>query len=327
MKNPGITTVAVVGTGVIGRSWIQVFARAGCRVRAFDQNPEQLARAMAWFKADLKALRSRGEIKKREAKARWDLVEAADSLEEAVAGAGYVQESGPENLEAKRALYAEIDRHAAPRAIIGSSTSTLDMTLVAAGLTGAARCIVAHPVNPPHVVPAVEILGGTETDRKAVKRTIKFMTALGQTPILMYRFAPGFVLNRLQSALVREAVDLVRSGVCDVQAVDDSVREGLGLRWALMGPFGVANTNADHGAAEYFTRYGDSYQALWDDLKTDVRFDDDLVRRIGKQTDRMIPTSHQAQRAWRDRMVGRIRRLKAEDPLPLKARRLKAGKR
>ncbi len=328
MKKPDIASVAVVGTGVIGRSWIQVFARAGCRVRAFDQNPEQLARAMAWFKADLKDLRSRGEIKKREAKARWDLVEAVDSLEDAVAGAGYVQESGPENLAAKRALYAEIDRCAAPRTIIGSSTSTIDMTEVAAGLPGAARCIVAHPVNPPHVVPAVEILGGTETDRKVVKRTIKFMMGLGQTPIVMYRFAPGFVMNRLQSALVREAVDLVKSGVCDVQSVDDAIREGLGLRWALLGPFGVANTNADHGAAEYFARFGESYHALWDDLKTDIRFDDDLLRRIGKQTDRMLPSTHQTQRAWRDRMVGRIRRLKAEDPLPLKPRRrTKTGKR
>ena len=203
-------------------------------------------------------------------------------------------------------------------AIIGSSTSAIDMTEIAAGVPGAHRCIVAHPINPPHVVPAVEILGGAATDPKVVKRTIKFMADLGQSPILMYRFTTGFVANRLQSALIREAIDLVRSGVCDVQAVDDAVRDGIGLRWALLGPYGVANTNADHGAAEYFTRFRDSYHALWGDLKTDVRLDDDLVARLGKQTDKMITSSHQAQRAWRDRMVGKIRRLKAEDPLPNK---------
>lgn len=318
MKKPNISSVAVIGAGVIGRSWIQVFARAGCSVVVFDPNPDQVVRAMAWFKADLKALRMRGEIRKKDAKARWERVRAAASLAEAVAGAGYVQESGPENLAAKNALYLEIDRCAGSKTIIGSSTSALDMTEIAAGVPGAHRCIVAHPVNPPHVVPAVEILGGAATDAKVVKRTIKFMTELGQTPVLMYRFAIGFVLNRLQAALVREAIDLVRSGTCDVEAVDSAMRDGIGLRWALMGPYGVANTNADHGVAEYFTRFGDSYQDVWADLRTDVRFDKDLVARLGKQTDKMITSSHQAQRAWRDRMVGKIRRLKAEDPLPRK---------
>ena len=328
MKKPSIATIAVVGTGVIGRSWIQVFARAGCSVRVFDPDPDQMDRAMAWFKADLRNLRAQGDLKKKEARARWDRVRVAESLEDAVAGAGYVQESGPENLAAKRALYHEIDQVAGPKAIIGSSTSAIDMTEIAAGVPGAHRCIVAHPVNPPHVVPVVEILGGAATDPKVVRRTIKFMAELGQTPLLMYRFAIGFVLNRLQAALVREAIDLVRSGTCDVESVDTAIRDGLGLRWAVMGPYGVANTNADHGVAEYFTRFGGSYQAVWADLNTDIRFDEDLVARIGKQTDKMVTASHQAQRAWRDRMVGKIRRLKAEDPLPQKPRaRKKAGKR
>lgn len=327
MKKTAITTVAVVGTGVIGRSWIQVFARAGCRVRAFDRDPDQLARAMAWLKADLKAQRSRGVLKKKEARAQWERVEAVESLVEAVDGAGWIQESGPEHVPSKQALYAELDAAAAPKAIIGSSTSTIDMTVIAEGLRGARRCIVAHPVNPPHIVPAVEILGGRKTDPRVVRRAIKFMVALGQVPILMHRYAKGFVFNRLQSALVREAVDLVRSGVADVEAVDASIRDGIGLRWALLGPYGVANGNADQGVREYFTRFRDSYHELWDDLRTDVRFDDDLVARIGRQTDRMLPGSLDAQRAWRDRMVTGIRDLKAADPLPQKRRsRLKRGR-
>ncbi len=315
MKKPDLHTVAVIGTGVIGRSWMAVFARSGRRVRVFDTDPAQVAAALAWFRADLKRQRREGLLKKKAAAAQWELVEAVESLAEAVAGAGYVQESGPERLDLKQALYRDLDEAAHPAAILGSSTSALDMTEIARGLAGAGRCLVVHPTNPPHVVPATEILGGAETSPAVVKRTTRFMKDLGQVPILMNRYVPGFVFNRMQAALVREAVDLVRSGVCDVQAVDDSIRSGLGLRWALMGPFGCANTNADGGVRDYFTRFGSSYQSLWDDLKTDLRFDPELIERIGRQTDRVLPAPLEAQRVWRDRLVLEIRRLKAGNPL------------
>ncbi len=321
MKNPSIKTVAVIGTGVIGRSWIQVFARAGCTVRVFDSDPEMMTAAMAWFREDLKSLRARKAIKTREAKTRWDRVTEAESLAAALKGAGYVQESGPERLDVKQAMYRELDRHAPAKAILGSSTSAMDMTAIAEGLPGARRCIVAHPVNPPHVVPAVEILGGTATDKRVVARTIKFMTEIGQTPILMKRFVGGFVLNRMQAALVREAVDLVASGVCDVRAVDDAIRDGLGLRWALMGPFGVANTNADNGIREYFTKYGPAYQGIWASLNTAVQFNDDLIERLGRETDPMMNATLAAQRQWRDRLVLGIRELKAATPLAAKRKK------
>ena len=321
MKKLSIKVVAVVGTGVIGRSWIQVFARAGCNVRVFDSNPDMLAAAMVWFRADLKALRARGAIKKKEAKARWGRVTVAESLDEALAGVGYVQESGPEKLDIKHAMFLEMDRLAPAKAILGSSTSAMDMTAIADGVPGAGRCIVVHPVNPPHVVPVVEILGGAATDQKVVARTITFLSELGQTPVLMKKFVDGFVLNRLQAALVREAVDLVASGVCDVKAVDDSIRDGLGLRWALMGPFGVANTNADQGVREYFTKYGPSYQDIWASLNTTVRFDEALIDRLGRETDSMMNATLDAQRAWRDHLVLGIRELKSTTPLPTKRKK------
>ena len=321
MSSATIRTVAVVGAGVIGRSWIQVFARAGCTVAVYDADPRQLARALRWVEADIEDLRSRRQITRKEATARLGRIRRARSLEDALEGVRYVQESGPESIPIKQALYRDLDRAAPPDAIIGSSTSAFDMTAIADGLPGAARCIVAHPVNPPHVVPAVEILGGAKTDTRVVTRTIKFMKALGQTPVLMHKFTPGFVLNRMQAALIREAVHLVASGVCDVQAVDDSIRDGLGLRWALMGPFGVANTNADTGVREYFTRFREAYHGLWDQLDTSIRFDDQLVERLGVQTDRMMKASLREQRAWRDRLVEGIRALKAADPLGGRRRR------
>ena len=327
MEKPSIETVAVVGTGVIGRSWIEVFARSGCQVKVFDHDDGQLARAIEWFERDVKDQRRRGVLRKKEARAWRERVSPAGSLEAALRGAGYVQESGPERLDLKQALFRELDRLAPRTAILGSSTSAIDMTEIARGLSGAGRCIVAHPVNPPHVVPAVEVLGGDRTTPRVVRRTIKFMRELGQVPILMNRFAPGFVLNRLQAALVREAVHLVATGVCDVQAVDDSIRAGLGLRWALMGPYGVANTNADGGLRDYFTRYRDSYQTLWASLSTDVRLDDQLVSQLGRQMDRVVTGSLEAQRAWRDRVVMAIRALKDADPPPVSRPRATTKKR
>jgi 3-hydroxyacyl-CoA dehydrogenase len=316
MAKSSLRTVAVVGTGVIGRSWIHVFARAGCRVQVYDANPAQAEQAMAWLKSDLKSRRARKQLKKKDAKALWERVTRADSLEAALAGAGWVQESGPERLEIKQALYADLDRAAEPKAILASSTSAIDMTDIAAGLSGAWRAIVAHPINPPHVVPVVEVLGGRETDPRVVRRTLRFLREVGQTPVRMNKFTPGFILNRMQAALVREAVDLVASGVADVEAVDATIRDGLGLRWALMGPFGVANTNADGGVREYFTRFRDAYHGLWDQLNTETRFTDELVEQLGRGADRMAPASLADQRAWRDRLVEAIRTLKADDPMP-----------
>lgn len=316
MAKPTIRSVAVVGTGVIGRSWIQVFARARCRVAVYDADAAQLARAMEWFHAELDRLRAEGAIDKDEAKARRKRVRGTKSLAEALEHAGWVQESGPERLEIKRAMYQDLDGLAPPEAIVASSTSALDMTDIARGLPGAARCLVAHPVNPPHVVPVVEVLGGTGTRPEVVDAAVAFLRSIGQAPVLMKKFAPGFVLNRMQAALIREAVDLVRSGVADVEAVDLCIREGLGLRWALMGPFGVANTNADGGVAEYFTRFRPSYHALWDTLRTDLRLDDALVAELTRQTDAMLGPDREALRAWRDRLVMAIRDIKKSLPAP-----------
>jgi hypothetical protein len=131
----------------------------------------------------------------------------------------------------------------------------------------------------------------------------------------MKRFVPGFILNRMQAALIREAVDLVASGVADVEAIDTTIRDGLGLRWAFMGPFAVANTNADGGVQEYFTRYRQAYHDMWDDLRTGVRFDDALVAELHRQTEAVMGSDREAQRAWRDRLIAAIRAVKAELPL------------
>ncbi len=298
--------VAVIGVGVIGRSWLRVFTRAGSETRAWDPNADALTHALSWHNEEQQRDNSTGSTVRR-----------CDSLEEALDGVEYVQENGPESLAHKQRIYAELDRVAARDTILASSTSAIDMTEIARGLAGEWRCVVAHPVNPPHVVPVVEVLGGQNTRPKVVQQTAAFMRAVGQKPVVLNTFVPGFLLNRLQVALLREAINLVERGVADAQAIDAVVQHGLGLRWALLGPFGVANTNADGGVREYLERFAVSLETLMRDLGDTPHIDKALVERIGKQTDANNATTPLVEiRRWRDRMVREVVRLKAADPPP-----------
>jgi len=314
MSKPTISTVAVIGTGVIGRSWIQVFARAGCQTRIYDFDPAQVDRALKWIDQDLKLAISEGIITQEEAVERRNLVTSHGALAEALNGAGYVQENTPEQLDLKKSIFAELDFRADPDAILGSSTSTLDMTKIAAGLAGARRCIVAHPVNPPHVIPVVEILPGKESDPEIVDRACAFMTSVGQKPVLMNFYLFGFLLNRMQAALVREAINLVESGAADVEAVDTVIHEGLGLRWALMGPFGVAHTNADGGVREYYNRYRQAYIDLMEDLGPTPSFEDKLIEKIAREIEAIVGGKSRDELLWwRDRTIRKIREIKEKE--------------
>ena len=312
-SNSEISRVAVVGTGVIGRSWAYAFVRAGCEVRLFDTNRDQIRQVSQWLEATLDSDLKDGLIDEKEHSFRRGRFATVKTVAEAVAEAEYVQESGPENIEIKRAIFAELDEVASESTVLGSSTSTLDMTGISRGLKGASRCVVAHPVNPPHIVPVVEILPGDQTTPEVVNRTCDFLRQIGQKPVLINFYLRGFLLNRMQAALIREAISLAESGVASIEAIDTVISDGLGLRWALMGPFGVANTNADGGVREYFGRYGQAYIDLMEDLGSTPSFDRELIERLGKGTDEMTRGADREEiRRWRDRMILRLRELKRD---------------
>lgn len=309
--------VAIVGTGVIGRSWLRVFTRAGFPTRVFDPDPEQLAWAVAWARTSALDDVHLGLCAYAEAQAEERRITVCETLGEALDGVTYVQESGPEAIAAKQSIYAALDTAAAPRVVLGSSTSAHDMTAIARDLAGAGRCIVAHPANPPHVIPLVEVLAGADTRPDVTASTVALLRRAGMAPVVLDRYAPGFVLNRLQAAVVREAVSLVGSGVASPEVVDIVVREALGLRWALMGPFGTGHVNADDGVGSYYRMYGDAYRAIWQDLDPAPDFGDDVIDAIDEGTTAMYGEDAVATlSAWRDRMVRRIIQLKAEDPAP-----------
>ena len=185
-------------------------------------------------------------------------ISIAASIETALPDASLVQECGPERVEIKHELFAALDRHAATETILASSTSAIVASKFTEGLPGRARCLVAHPVNPPHLVPIVELAPAPWTDPKIVEKARKIYERAGQVPIILRKEIPGFVLNRLQAVLLAEAFRMVGAGVASPQDVDKTIRDGLGLRWSFMGPFETIELNAPGGIADYCARYGKS---------------------------------------------------------------------
>lgn len=252
--SPSSTPIAIVGCGVIGRSWARLFANKGFPVAVFDPNPEVIGRFQSQAIADGTDLSH---------------VTFATSLERALDGAMYVQESTLEDLTAKKDVFARLDRLARPDAIIASSTSALDVQDFAGELPGSARCMTVHPFNPPEKLPVVEILQTTSGTPEALQRAVTILQAAGQDPIIMQKFAPGYIGNRLQAAIIREALHLVSRGVTDVAGVDKAIIGALGPRWAALGIFGTNHTNADSGLAAYYERFWESYAGLMRDLPGD----------------------------------------------------------
>ncbi|MGX9965332.1 3-hydroxyacyl-CoA dehydrogenase [Roseomonas sp. F4] len=249
--------VAIVGAGLIGRSWAMIFARAGWHASLYDPSAAALEAAPRLCAQGLAELERHGLCPAPEAAAAR--ISLASSLTEALSGATFVQENGPEDAATKRAIFAELDFLAAPDCILASSTSAIPASVFTEGLAGRARCLVAHPVNPPHLVPVVELSGAPWTAPATIDRARTIFASIGQAPITVKREIEGFILNRLQGALLAEAFRLVQEGYVSPQDLDTTVAEGLGLRWSFLGPFATIELNAPGGIPDYCSRYGPFY--------------------------------------------------------------------
>ncbi|MGO4713860.1 3-hydroxyacyl-CoA dehydrogenase [Bradyrhizobium sp. 2TAF24] len=252
--------VAIVGVGLIGRAWAAVFARAGWSVRLTDPHAPTLDAAPALIAGELQALARHGLVKDPDAAAAR--VAVAPSLAAALDGVDFVQENGPETVDAKQQIFAELDRLAPPQALLVSSTSAIVASRFTEQLTGRARCLIGHPVNPPHLVPLVELCGAPWTASEAIERARQIYHAVGQVPVTVKREIDGFVLNRLQGALLAEAFRLVGEGYVSAEDLDHTVKDGLGLRWSFLGPFETIELNAPGGIPDYCARYTGFYKQL-----------------------------------------------------------------
>lgn len=259
-----VRRVACVGAGVIGGGWAAHFLARGYDVTAWDPAPDAEARLRRLVAAAWPALEQLGLAEG----ASQDRLTVTASLEEAVAGAEFVQESAPEKLELKRDLLARLDAAAPAGTVIASSTSGYPMTDMQTGTPGAARLVVGHPFNPPYLIPLVEVVGGELTAPAAVEWASRFYEVAGKSVITMDREVPGFIANRLQEALWREALHMVANGEATVREIDASITEGPGLRWAVMGPMlTFALAGGEGGMAHMLDHFGPSLKSPWTRLE------------------------------------------------------------
>lgn len=293
-------TIAIIGTGLIGRSWAMVFARAGHAVRIWDAEPRAAQGAIAIIGERLGDLRAAGLLAEEPALVAARITPVA-SMAECLAGAAYVQENGPERLDPKIALFTAMDALCPPEVILASSTSGIPASAFTEHLAGRARCLVAHPVNPPYLVPLVELVGAPWTSPEVIARARALMDSVRQVPVVAHKETRGFVLNRLQAALVAEAFRMVRDGVMSVEDVDACVKHGLGLRWAFMGPFETCELNAPGGMLDYAERYGPLLGALTEEMPP-YHYDAATVARVAEERRALLPLAALPERAaWRDR--------------------------
>ncbi len=308
-------TIAVVGTGTVGRSWVRVFTRAGYETRIWDPDPAAMDEARAWLKADLKVARKRQGLRKAAARSQRELVTRCATLEETVADVSYVQECAPDELRPKQDLFARLDRHCPERTILASSTARFDIAAITADLPGRRRALLAHALRLPHTVPAVEVCPGPETDPAVVRRTVRFLSRVGQHPVVLKRFVPGLAADRLEAALLAEAARLVEQEVADLTTVEALVHDGLGLRWALLGPWGQAQADADGGLGEWLDG-AEWLRARWADGGPPPALTPELAARLARAAAAMSGgVSPEEQRLWRDDLISRIRWLKAANPV------------
>jgi 3-hydroxyacyl-CoA dehydrogenase len=265
--NP-IRRVAIIGTGVIGASWTSLFLAKGLQVVATDIAPNAEAALRKFVETAWPALKRLG-LSPGASPANLKFTAA---LAPAVDGVDLVQENGPERIDFKQKLYGQLDRLLSPSVIIASSSSGLKMSDIQSGATShPERCVIAHPFNPPHLIPLVEIVGGGKTSEATIQRAAEFYTSIGQRTVRLNKEMPGHVANRLQAALAREVYYLVAGDVLSAADVDTALCWGPGLRWGIMGNMMLNHLGGGPGGIEhFFQQFSGPMTAWWKTLGSPV---------------------------------------------------------
>lgn len=311
-------TVACIGAGTVGRAWAVVFARTGYQVRLFDTlEGEAAGRALSAARQTLTLFADNGMLDE-PLETVLDRIIPVDSIAEAVKDAAYVQESVREDQDTKRQVFSEIADHAPLQAILASSTSAIPGSEFLAHIVNPERALVVHPVNPPSLIPLVELCGTGHTSRETIDRTRTLMTDAGMRPVVLNKEIDGFILNRLQFTLVAEALHLVGEGFCTPEDIDAVLTDGLALRWASLGPFEVAHLNAPDGLQGFVDRLGPMMKHLGNSARTDYDWTQEQIAEAHSRLESRIPAEMIAERqAWRDRRILALRRMKQDTADPL----------
>src|SRR5580700_570833 len=258
--NKPIRRIAIIGTGVIGASWAALFLAKGLDVVATDVAPDAETALRRFVKAAWPALERLGLAPG----ASQSHLTFTPDLPTAVTGADLVVENGPERIDFKKKLYRQLDELLPADVIIASSSSGLTMSEIQSGAASRPeRCVIAHPFNPPHLIPLVEIVGGVKTSEATIRRAAEFYTSIGQRTVRLNKEMPGHVANRLQAALAREVYYLVSEGVVSAADVDTALSWGPGLRWGIMGNMMLNHLGGGPGGIEHFFQQFSGPMTAW----------------------------------------------------------------
>lgn len=281
-------TIALVGAGTIGIGWAIVFACGGSEVRVFDQNPAMLERFAPAVRFRLEKLHEAGLASEPvdDIVAR---IRTTSSLDDAIAGADHVQENVTESLEVKKSLFAYLDANTPPHVTLASSTSTIPCSRFTADLAGRDRCLVVHPANPPYLLRVAEVVPSRFTSPEVTERVAALIRSMRMSPVVVQQEIEGFVFNRLQGALLREAYFLVGDGVVTPRDIDTIVRDGLGRRWSITGPFATAELNTRGGTAQHASVIGSVYARIGSDRGTADPWIPETIALIIDEMNELLP--------------------------------------
>lgn len=296
--------IAVIGSGFIGRAWAITFARSGHQVALWDADKQAPQRAIEFIQGVLPDLETNDLLNGRDPAEVLANIRGEDDIADALAGVEHVQENTPEELEMKKTIFAMLDEAAAPDTVIASSSSAILPSMFTEHLAGRSRCLVVHPINPPYLIPAAEVVPASWTAPEVVERTRALLVSCGQSPIVMKRELDGFLMNRLQGALLEEAFRLVADGYASVEDVDIGLRDGLALRWSFMGPFETIELNAPGGIRDYVVRYQGIYENLFHQMQRRVDWAGPVLETVERERRALLAESDLGERqAWRDRRL------------------------
>ena len=294
--------VAILGAGLVGSAWAIVFARAGHAVSLYDGDGAQSRQALARVGDNMRELVGFGLLD--DADAALARISIAGNLAEALDGAAYAQESVFERADVKTKFYAEIDKVAGADLIVGSSSSGIPASVFAEGLYCAARCLIAHPINPPYVIPLVEVVPAPWTADAAVQTCWDLMLDVDMAPVRLTREVDGFIANRLQAALLWEAFRLLEAGIATAEDIDKTISEGLGRRWTFIGPFETIDLNAPGGLQDYAARLGPGFFEFVKQGEPAEPWSEAVIAKAHGERRNKLPLREQpARQAWRDRRL------------------------
>ncbi|MGD9241105.1 MAG: 3-hydroxyacyl-CoA dehydrogenase NAD-binding domain-containing protein [Desulfobacterales bacterium] len=307
MRN-NIETVACVGAGLIGQGWATLFAAKGYDVIMQDLSEDRLENATAQVNLNLKFLENNGRLQKGRAAVACARIRTILNLADAVKQADYIQESVPDNYAAKKEIFKEMDAAAASDTILASSSSGLMMTEIQKGIKRPQRCVLTHPFLPVHLLPLVEVVGGEQTAPEAVDITVALMKTLGKTPVRLRKEVSGYIVNRLQAAILREAIDLVADGVASAEEIDSAFCTGMGMRDPFIGPCLRAYLAGD-GIEDFVDNYAESYELRWESMAAWSTIPAPMRAPFIKSVNEMeVVRQHSLEniKKWRDKLLVKI---------------------